>query len=194
MGIPKLRPKISVADYLENEKISDVRHEYLDGEVYAMAGTSLRHNEIIGNLFERLRGHLRGDDCRPYFIDIKVRVEKFNRFYYPDLVIICGDKNESDYFTTKPKIIIEVLSPSTALTDRREKMFVYKEIEGLNEYILIEQDKIYAEVYRRRPDSDLWDWIEFFPDEEIEFAAIDFKMAMKDIYEGVELPEKKIWE
>lgn len=194
MGIPKLRLKISVKDYLEGEKISDARHEYIDGEVYAMAGTSKSHNRIIGNLVERLKGQLRGSGCEPFFVDIKVRVEKLNRFYYPDLVIVCGEDNADEYYATKPKVIIEVLSPSTSLTDRREKMFAYKEIEGLVEYVLIEQDKIYAEVYRRRADSDLWDWIEFFPDEEIEFASVDFKMAMRDIYEGVELPEKKQFE
>ncbi len=194
MGIPKLRLKIPVRDYLEDEKISQIRHEYIDGEVYAMAGTSKSHNRIIKTLLGRLSEHLRGSGCEPFFVDIKVRVEKMNRFYYPDLVIVCDEDNEDEYYATKPKIIIEVLSPSTSLTDRREKMFAYKEIESLNEYVLIEQDKIYAEVYRRREKSDLWDWAEFFPDEEIEFAAVDFKMAMKDIYEGVELPEKNPFE
>lgn len=193
MGIPKLRPKISVQDYLEGEKISQIKHEYIDGEVYAMAGTSKSHNRIIGNLVEKLKAHLRGGDCEPFFVDIKVHSEKFNRFYYPDLIVVCGEDEESEYFTAKPKLIVEVLSPSTALTDRREKMFVYKEIESINEYVLIEQDKIYAEVYRRR-ENGLWDWIEFFPDEEIEFASIAFKMAMREIYAGVELPEKNPFE
>jgi Uma2 family endonuclease len=194
MGIPKLRLKISVKDYLEGEKVSDVRHEYLDGEVYEMAGTSKSHNRIIKTLLNKLSDHLRGSDCEPFFVDIKVRVEKLNRFYYPDLVVVCGEDNEDEYYATKPKIIIEVLSPSTSLTDRREKMFAYKEIESLSEYVLIEQDKIYAEVYRRRENSDLWDWIEFFPDEEIEFGSIDFKMPMQEIYEGVELAEKNPYE
>lgn len=194
MGIPKLRPKISVENYLENEKISDIRHEYIDGEVFAMAGTSKSHNRIIGNLVERLKSHLRGGDCDTFFVDIKVRVEKFNRFYYPDLLIVCGEDAESEYFTTKPKLIVEVLSPSTSLTDRREKMFVYKEIESVDEYILIEQDRVYAEIYRRRRDSNLWDWIEFFPDEEIEFASVNFKMLLSEIYEGVELPERNPFE
>ncbi len=194
MGIPKLRLKISVQDYLEGEKVSSVRHEYIDGEVYAMAGTSKSHNRIIKTLLNRLSEQLRGSDCEPFFVDIKVRVEKLNRFYYPDVVIVCGEDNEDDYYATKPKVIVEVLSPSTSLTDRREKMFAYKEIESLVEYVMIEQNKMYAEIYRRRENSDLWDWIEYFPDEEIEFASIDFKMAMKDVYEGVELPEKGLFE
>lgn len=194
MGVPKLRPKISIEDYLENEKISDVRHEYIDGEVFAMAGTSKSHNRIIRNLLNKLQGKLSEVDCEAFFVDIKVYVEKFNRFYYPDLLVVCGDDAESDYYTTKPKLIIEVLSPSTSLTDRREKMFVYKEIESVEEYVLIEQDKIYAEIYRRREGGDLWDWIEYFPEEEIEFASVNFKMLMSEIYEGVELPEKNPFE
>ncbi len=194
MGVPKLRPKISIEDYLENEKISDVRHEYIDGEVFAMAGTSKSHNRIIRNLLSKLQGKLGEVDCEAFFVDIKVYVEKFNRFYYPDLLVVCGEDAESDYYTTKPKLIIEVLSPSTSLTDRREKMFVYKEIESVEEYILIEQDKIYAEIYRRREGGDLWDWIEYFPEEEIEFASVNFKMLMSEIYEGVELPEKNPFE
>jgi Uma2 family endonuclease len=194
MGVPKLRLKISVADYLEGEKVGEVRHEYLDGEVYAMSGTSKSHNRIIRNLLNKLQGNLSGNDCEPFFIDVKVYAKKFNRFYYPDLVVVCGEDLESEYYTAKPKLVVEVLSPSTALTDRREKMFAYKEIESLEEYILIEQDKMYAEVYRRRHDSDLWDWIEFFPDEEIELASIDFKMPVSEIYAGVELPEKNPFE
>lgn len=194
MGLPKLRPKLSVAEYLESEKSSPVKREYVDGEVFAMAGTSRNHNRIIKNILSKIGEHLRGSDCEPFFVDIKVRVEKLNRFYYPDIVVVCDEDKEDEYYAVKPKLIIEVLSRSTSLTDRREKMFAYKEIESLEEYILIEQDKIYAEIYRRRADSDLWDWIEFFPDEEIEFASINFKMVMSEIYEGVALPESRPWE
>ncbi len=80
MGLPKLKSKISVKDYLEGEKISRVRHEYIDGEVYAMAGTSKNHNRIIKNILRNLENHLSGSDCEPFFVDIKVRVEKLNRF------------------------------------------------------------------------------------------------------------------
>jgi len=189
MGIPKLKPKISVADYLEGEKGSQTKHEYIDGEVYAMAGTSKSHNRIIGNLLEQLRNHLRGSGCEPFFVDIKVRVEKMNRFYYPDVVVVCGEDDEDDYYAVKPKLIVEVLSPRTSLTDRREKMFAYQEIESLQEYIMIEQDRMFAEIYRRRDFDNLWSWIEFEAGEEIEFASIDFKMPMTEIYQGIELPE-----
>ncbi len=194
MGVPKLKTKISVTDYLEGEKISQIKHEYLDGEVYAMAGTSKNHNRIIKNVLRKLENHLNGSDCEPFIVDIKVRVEKLNRFYYPDLVVVCGEDDEDDYYAVKPKLIVEILSPRTSLTDRREKMFAYKEIESLEEYVLIEQDRMYAEIYRCRENDDLWDWIEFEAGEEIEFASVDFKMPMTEIYAGIELPELNDWE
>jgi Uma2 family endonuclease len=194
MGIPKLKPKISVRDYLEGEKVSQIKHEFIDGEVYAMAGTNKNHNRVIKNILRNLENHMNESECEAFIVDIKVRVEKLNRFYYPDLVVVCGEDNEDDYFAVKPKLIIEVLSPRTSLTDRREKMFAYKEIESLEEYVLIEQDRMFAEIYRRRKTGDLWDWIEFEADEEIEFAAIDFKMPLAEVYAGVELPELDDWE
>ncbi len=194
MGLPKIKPKISIDNYLEGEKVSQIKHEYIDGEVYAMAGTSKNHNRIIGNLFEKLKAHLRGSDCEPFFVDIKVYSEKFNRFYYPDLIVVCGEDAESEYFTGKPKLIVEVLSPTTALTDRREKMFVYKELASVEEYILIEQNRMYAEIYRRRGFDNLWSWIEFETGEEIEFASVNFKMPMAEIYAGVELSEANNFE
>jgi len=194
MGLPKLKKKISVADYLESEKISQIKHEYIEGEVYAMAGTSKNHNRVIKNILRKLENHLNGSDCEPFIVDIKVRVEKMNRFYYPDLVVVCGEDNEDEYYAVKPKLIGEVLSPRTSLTDRREKMFAYKEIEFLEEYVLIEQDRMYAEIYRRRENDDLWDWIEFETGEEIEFASVNFKMPMTEIYDGIKLPELKDWE
>lgn len=86
-----------------------------------MAGVSKKHNEINGILLERLRSHLNGSDCGTYFVDVKLHVKKLNRFYYPDLVVVCGEDTKSDYYITKPTIVIEILSPSTAGTDRRGK-------------------------------------------------------------------------
>jgi Uma2 family endonuclease len=181
MGVPKLRLKISVEDYLEGEKTSEIRHEYIDGEVFAMAGVKKRHNEINGNLLDRLRSHLKGSDCATYFVDVKVQVKKLNRFYYPDLVVVCGEDTESEYYVTRPNVVVEILSPSTAGTDRREKLFAYQEIESLSEYLMIDQDTHFAELYRRRDDG-LWSWIIFESGEDLELASIDFKMPMSELY------------
>ncbi|NOT49529.1 MAG: Uma2 family endonuclease [Acidobacteria bacterium] len=182
MGLPKLRPKITVEEYLEGEKVSPIRHEYLDGEVYAMSGASKRHNRISGNLLEKLRLHLKGADCETFYNEVKLRVKHLNRFYYPDLVVVCGPDEEHDYYISKPTIIVEVLSPSTALTDKREKWFAYQDIEGLKEYVMIEQESERAEVYRKRDDG-LWSFLEFEKHEEIELESINFKTPMAGLYE-----------
>lgn len=182
MALAKLKPKISVEEYLESEKFSQIKHEYLDGEIYAMSGVSKRHNRISRNLLERLIAHLKSSDCETFYNEVKLRVKHLNRFYYPDLVVVCGEDDEHDYYITKPTIIVEVLSPTTALTDRREKWFAYQEMDGLKEYVMIEQETERADVYRRRDDG-LWSYLEFGREEEIEFESIKFQMPMAELYD-----------
>lgn len=181
MGLAKLKPRITVEDYLEGEKISEIRHEFLDGEVYAMSGVSKNHNRISRRLLGKLIDHLKGSDCETFYNEVKLRIKHLNRFYYPDLVVVCGADDEHDYYLTKPAVIVEVMSPSTALTDKREKWFAYQEIEGLKEYVMIEQESEHAEVYRKR-DDDLWSFIEFESNEDLEIESIDFKIPMADLY------------
>ncbi len=181
MGVPKLKLKISVEDYLEGEKISEIRHEYVDGEVFAMAGVSKNHNRINRRLLRAIENKLTGSDCETFFTDVKVQVKKLNRFYYPDLVVVCGEDTESEYVITKPTIVVEILSPSTAGTDRREKMFAYQEIESLQEYLMIDQETEFAELYRRRDDG-LWSWITFEPGEDLELESIKFKTPLSGLY------------
>ncbi|MGH9946981.1 MAG: Uma2 family endonuclease [Pyrinomonadaceae bacterium] len=181
MGVPKLKPKISVEDYLEGEKVGEIRHEYIGGEVFAMSGVSKNHNRINRRLLESIQSKLKSSDCETFFVDVKVRVEKLNRFYYPDLVLVCEEDTESEYFISKPTVIVEISSPSTAATDRREKLFAYQEIASLQEYLMIDQESEYAELYRRRDDG-LWSWIEFEADEELELESVNFKMPMSELY------------
>lgn len=170
MGLPKLRPRISVAEYLEGEKSAVERHEYLDGEVYAMSGASKRHNRIVRMLLEKFDSELK-EGCEVFFTDVKVRISHLNRFYYPDLVVVCGDDDEDEYFVSKPLLIVEVLSPSTALTDKREKWFAYQEIDSLKEYVMIDQETGASEVYRRRDDG-LWEYVEYSAEEAVRFESI----------------------
>lgn len=181
MGVPKLKPKISVVDYLEGEKTSDVRHEYLNGDIYAMSGASKRHNRIAFKLARLVADRTDEMDCEPFMNDVKVYVKTLNRFYYPDLIVACGDDDEDEYYVNRPTIIVEVSSPSTASTDRREKLFAYQEIESLQEYLMIEQDTEHAELYRRRDDG-LWSWITFEPGEDLELESIKFKTPLSELY------------
>jgi len=181
MGVPRLKLKLPVQDYLEGEKVTEIRHEYIDGEVFAMAGTSKRHDDIWFKLARKIADHLDGGPCKPHSHEIKVQIQKLNRYYYPDLAVVCTEDDESDYYITKPTLIVEILSPSTAGIDRREKMFAYQTIDSLQEYLMIDSETEFAELYRRRDDG-LWSWITYDPGEDIELDSIKFKTPMSDLY------------
>ncbi len=184
MGLLKLKTKTSVEDYLESEKISPVRREFVEGEIYAMAGASDNHSRITGNLFVALSNHLRDSHCEPFFTDIKVRVTK-NVYYYPDVLVSCEEDPENPYFRNASILIIEVTSPSTEHIDRREKLIFYQQIPSVQEYVVVSQHKINAEVHRRQPNAS---WITYYfdhEDKEIELQSVGLTIALTDIYRRV---------
>lgn len=184
MGLPKLKTKISVKDYLEGEKISPVKHEYVDGEVFAMAGTSDRHNRIVVNVTTALDNHLRNSPCEPFNSDIKVRAAQ-NVYYYPDILVSCEENPESPYFRNEPILIIEVTSPSTEAIDRREKLLFYLQMPSVQEYVIVSQSKIAVEVHRRQPDGR---WITYYfneSDEAVELTSVSLALPLTEIYRRV---------
>lgn len=184
MGLPKLKTKITVAEYLEGEKISPVKHEYVDGEVYAMAGASDRHNRIAVNLTTALDNHLRDSPCEPFSGDIKVRATQ-NVYYYPDVLVSCEANPESAYFRNEPILIVEVTSPSTEAIDRREKLLFYLQIPSVQEYVIVSQAKPAVEVHRRQADGR---WITYYfnaSDEAIELASVKLSLPLTEIYRRV---------
>ena len=142
---------VPVEDYLAGEETSDVRHEYLGGLVYAMAGETRVHNTIALNLALAIRQHLRSGPCKLYLSDIRVNLNLRDDacYYYPDLVVTCDPRDTDPRFVRYPKLIIEVLSPGTERVDKREKFFAYTTIESLEEYVLVSQSPPEAMVYRR---------------------------------------------
>jgi Uma2 family endonuclease len=142
---------ISVDDYLAGELTSQVKHEYLGGIVYAMAGASNQHNLIAGNVFAFLHARLRGKPCRPYNSDTKIRVRLPTqlRFYYPDASVICRSGPPEESFQDEPVVIVEVLSRATRRTDEGEKKDAYLAIPSLNVYLLVEQESPTVVLYRR---------------------------------------------
>lgn len=123
---------LSAKQYLQKEETSDIKHEYIDGQIYAMAGASDRQVTIAGNLFALLRSHVRGSGCRVYISDMKVRIESLNRFYYPDILVTCDERDrETPAYKQFPKLIVEVLSDSTEAFDRGDKFADYQQIESL---------------------------------------------------------------
>ena len=178
--VEKLRP-ITVEDYLEGEKASDVRHEYVAGAVHAKAGASGLHNLLTLAFAAGLRQHLRGSPCRVFMSDMKVRVR--DAFYYPDLVVVCGAIDTGAYYQTAPTLVIEILSESTEARDRLEKRLAYQSLESLMEYVLVTQDKMRIEVYRRLEDG--WQLETYSYGDRVRFASIHYEAAIEQLYEDV---------
>src|SRR5438105_10603 len=142
---------ISVEDYLAGELVSPVKHEYLGGYVYAMAGARNAHNLIKGNVFGVLHARLRGRRCRPFNSDTKVRIRlpTHFRFYYPDVQVVCRFNPPDDSFQDDPAVIVEVLSHATRRVDEGEKKEAYLTIPALGVYLLVEQDAPQVTAFRR---------------------------------------------
>ncbi len=184
MSVRSPLPNLTVKEYLDGELVSDIRHEYIAGQVFAIAGASANHNLIAGNMYSRLRSHLRGSQCSTFMSDMKVRIQTADIFYYPDVLVSCDPQDTDDYCKTQPCLIIEVVSRSTATIDRREKLLNYRQIESLKEYILISQDRIKIEVYRQ-DDQGQW-WLETLGEEdELHLESVGLRMSMAEVYEDV---------
>ena len=154
-------PLFSVQEYIAHEQESGVKYEYCDGQIYAMAGGSINHGLLCGNIYSELRSKLKANnsDCKPVVSEIKLNIESKNSFVYPDAMVICGDMEpakQDKNAITNPILIVEVLSKTTADYDRGDKFHLYCQIASFQEYVLIEQDKPSIEVFYKKPGSDLW--------------------------------------
>ncbi|MBE9047656.1 Uma2 family endonuclease [Pleurocapsales cyanobacterium LEGE 10410] len=178
-------------EYLQLEAASDIKHEYIDGEVYAMAGATDTHVTIALNIAILLRSHLRGSGCRVYISDMKVRIKSKNRFYYPDVLVTCEDKDKGNStFKQFPSLIIEVLSDSTEAFDRGDKFADYQFLPSLQEYVLVNTKKARIECFRRTSEG-LW-LLQFYEleDSQFELTSIDFTGKISDVYEEVGFGEQ----
>lgn len=173
--------KITVEEYLAGELVSEIKHEYEDGYVYAMSGTSKNHDKIAINLLAKLANHLSNMPCDVYS-NVKAHVSE-TKFYYPDVMVVCGDDNESDYYTEKPILIVEVLSDSTQRKDRTIKRWAYQALPSLQEYVLIEQDFVDIEISRR---SSSWSSQHYFLSDEVYFESLDLRVPVEEIYRRVD--------
>lgn len=174
---------LTEAEYLEFELTSEVRHEYVDGQVYAISGGSEQHSLIAVNLYSLLRNQLRGTGCRVFSSDMKIWIPQLKIFYYPDLSVVCDAQDRERYFKSKPCLIIEVLSPSTQRIDRNEKLRNFPLIETLQEYVLISQDRPSVTIHRRDRD---WLPQNFGVDSFLQLESIGLEIAIADIYEDIE--------
>jgi len=171
---------MSEEDYLAGELEREIKHEYINGYIYAMAGTSKNHQRIVMNISAKLSNFLIDKPCEPFASDIKVKVG--SKFFYPDVMVVCDDNNQ-DYYTESPIIIVEVLSKSTRKTDETIKKIAYQGIPTLQEYVLIEQDFVDVEVCRRR---ESWVSSHYFLGDSVVFESVGLSMAVEDIYARVD--------
>lgn len=180
------QPPLSVEDYLRLETESAIKHEYINGDVYAMAGASDTHVTIAGNLFALLRSHTRGSGCRVYIADMKARIEARNCFYYPDVMVTCDPRDqETSNYKRFPKLVVEVLSDSTEAFDRGDKFADYQTLESLEEYVLINTRHQRVECFRRNAEG-LW-VLQYYTSEtnSVELRSIGFSDTLAALYEDV---------
>lgn len=185
MGIPESRKLISVDEYIAGEQLSEIRHEYIGGQVYAMSGGSESHNAICLNIASAIREHLRGKSCKAFMADMKLRlsIAEDDIFYYPDVFVTCDPTDNEAYFKVRPSLIVEVLSPSTERLDRREKFLSYIRLSSLQEYVLVEQEKMHVTLFQQKNNWKPENLLE--PQSVLSLSSIDFSMKLANIYEDV---------
>jgi Uma2 family endonuclease len=172
-------------DYLEGEKLATVRHEYVDGKVYAMAGSSLQHNDIAMNIAFALRLATKGTPCRVNASDIKVKAEKAKSYYYPDVLLSCEREASEKHYVTSPCLIVEVTSPSTEWKDRHQKTVAYQKLDALQAYWIVEQNRLQVTVYFRNKNGE-WDVALYDQEQQsIVVPCTEATLTLADIYEGV---------
>jgi Uma2 family endonuclease len=187
-----MRPKrhsglISVQEYLALEETSEVRHEFVNGKIFAMSGATKSHNLIAANILTALKIRLKDKNCNVFISDVKVQVKSSNSFYYPDVFVECGTTDQSNLFSEAPKLIFEILSKSTASIDRREKRIAYQSIDSLQEYVIVHQTRKHLELYRREGEN--WTFDEITKDDTLclkSCTELDLELPLREIYEGVD--------
>lgn len=177
---------ISEQDYLAGEQNSDVKHEYIAGQIYAMSDAHANHNRLSATLMREIGNHLKGKPCQPYASDMKVKVG--SKYFYPDVMVDCSDSN--DYYTETPILLVEILSKSTRRMDETTKRVVYMQIPTLQEYVLIEQDFVKIEVMRGCDD---WRSATYLLGDNVTFASIGLTLAVEDIYDRVQNEDIAEW-
>jgi Uma2 family endonuclease len=184
------KPYITPEQYLEIERAAEFKSEYFQGEMFAMSGAKWAHNVLAGNLMRELGQQLRSRPCAVVPSDMRVRVSQSDLYTYPDVVVVCGEPQFLDNRTDtllNPTVLIEVLSPSTEAYDRGRKFEMYRTIESLSEYLLVSSDRAQAELFTRQADGRWLLTAAGGMDESLELQSVGCRIALRDLYEKVEL-------
>ncbi|WP_418648404.1 Uma2 family endonuclease [Thauera butanivorans] len=180
-------PRFDAAAYLDREARQTERHEYLDGEVFAMAGASRAHATVAGNIFMALRNHLRGGPCSVFIAGMKLHVQADKAFYYPDVFVTCAESDRAqDQYMSAPSLVVEVLSPSTSAYDRGGKFASYRKLPTLREYVLIDPERLSVDLFRRHEDGH-WALYPAEAGQTVAFDSVDLRLPIEALYEDVDL-------
>jgi Uma2 family endonuclease len=177
---------MTLEEYFDFEERSRTRHEYVDGEVFEMSGTTRRHNDIVGNVYMRLRTAARGGAYRVHFAEVKLRAGRV--VYYPDVMAGCAAPPADERLEDAPNLVVEVLSPSTQSTDRREKLMVYKGIASLNAYLIIDQMQRQVDRHWRDAAGEWRHDVIVDGAVPVSFGSVSLTMTLDEVYEGVVFP------
>lgn len=177
------RRLLSVAEYVQFELASPRKHEYVAGQVFAMVGVSRRHSGITGNLFLKLAQAAGDGPCRVHLAEVRLRASE-NIFYYPDVMVACGPEPEDPYIEDAPCLVVEVLSPSTATVDRREKLLVYRQIPSLRAYLIVHQEERRVERHWRDAARE-WHFEEIVGTGSVAVPCPETELALEQIYARV---------
>ncbi|MEZ5535626.1 MAG: Uma2 family endonuclease [Thiolinea sp.] len=173
--------------YLAAEKTADYRSEYIEGEVYAMAGASDANVTLSTNLSAMLHGQLRGSDCKSYSSDMKLRIGEDKTYFYPDLMVSCdAEDRKRKYFKCQPILVVEILSDNTEAYDRGSKFAWYRQLDSLQEYVLIDQNQFRVELFRRNAHN-RWELFSFEGESALlELQSVGLRCSLAELYEDVD--------
>lgn len=186
MSETSLLRTMSVEEYLRFDEASPVRHEYVSGELYAMSGSTARHNKIAGNVFARLHAAAGDGPCVVFINDMRLEVAA-DKYYYPDVLVICAPIGELDVVAREPCVVVEVTSPSTARIDRGEKLVAYKQVVGLRAYLIVDHRRRRVERFWRDAPGDEWHREEIV-EGRLTVPCLDVELTLDEIYRRVDLP------
>lgn len=182
------RTLVSIEDYLKAEEVSAEKHEYYAGDVLAMAGASVLHNRIVRNTLSSIDNHLKGRTCEVFPSDLKLHVKSKSSFVYPDLSVVCGELeyfNERQDIISNPTVVIEVMSPSTELYDRGKKFMLYRQMESLQEYLLVSSTEMLVEKFTKTQNR-VWSLQVFnLPEEQCLIQSINHSVQLSEFYRNV---------
>lgn len=175
--------RMSAAEYIAAEETAGVRHEFVNGELIEMPGTTDTHNEITGNIYIALRNMLKGSDCKVFMESVKVQIHEGQHYTYPDIFVTCDVRDQADaYVKRHPNVIVEVASPSTRVYDKTDKFIAYRNIASLSHYIVVDTEQELVECYTRTAEGDWTVSTATSKKDTIRLSALDVALELTAVY------------